>query len=174
MYYNYWFYISGDLSLRQVSSLRPQSEPKLMRSWLISIRRGKTYHKSLIICYGDKLEVVGLQLNISVPRRKPYFLLWRGTLLIDSSSDGTLIQENAPRRYENAEVALNTGMILREMLRHEPLARILLYSDRWAFSSLLLKWFSVTDAQMIDFIILLIILSKRPLGLRVTRKLTLK
>lgn len=33
-------------------------------------------------------------------------------------------------RYENAEVALNTGMILREMLRHEPLARILLYSER--------------------------------------------
>lgn len=35
------------------------------------------------------------------------------------------------RRYENAEVALNTGMILREMLRHEPLARTLLYSDRY-------------------------------------------
>lgn len=33
-------------------------------------------------------------------------------------------------RYENAEVALNTGMILREMLRHEPLARTLLYSDK--------------------------------------------
>jgi len=31
--------------------------------------------------------------------------------------------------YENEEVALNTGMILREMLRHEPLAKILLHSD---------------------------------------------
>ncbi|KAM0786937.1 hypothetical protein ACM66B_002358 [Microbotryomycetes sp. NB124-2] len=36
----------------------------------------------------------------------------------------------ALKGYENAEVALNTGMILREMLRHEPLARILLWSDR--------------------------------------------
>ncbi|SJX61003.1 related to HYM1-component of the RAM signaling network [Sporisorium reilianum f. sp. reilianum] len=37
----------------------------------------------------------------------------------------------ALRGYENADVALNTGMILREMLRHEPLAKILLYSDRF-------------------------------------------
>lgn len=28
-------------------------------------------------------------------------------------------------------MALNTGMILREMLRHEALAKILLYSDRF-------------------------------------------
>ncbi|KWU41861.1 Mo25-like protein [Rhodotorula sp. JG-1b] len=33
--------------------------------------------------------------------------------------------------YENADVALNTGMILRAMLRHEPLAQILLYSDKF-------------------------------------------
>ena len=32
--------------------------------------------------------------------------------------------------YENEEVALNTGMILKEMLRHEQLAKILLYSDQ--------------------------------------------
>jgi calcium binding protein 39 len=32
--------------------------------------------------------------------------------------------------YDNPEVALNTGMILREMLRHESLAKILLYSDQ--------------------------------------------
>ena len=37
----------------------------------------------------------------------------------------------ALRGYENPEVALNTGMILREMLRHEPLAKTLLYSDRF-------------------------------------------
>ncbi|GAA5995550.1 Mo25 family protein [Rhodotorula paludigena] len=37
----------------------------------------------------------------------------------------------ALRGYENADVALNTGMILRAMLRHEPLARILLYSDKF-------------------------------------------
>ncbi|KAH9042591.1 mo25 protein [Lactarius pseudohatsudake] len=33
--------------------------------------------------------------------------------------------------YENEEVALNTGMILREMLRHEPLSKILLYSEQF-------------------------------------------
>jgi calcium binding protein 39 len=38
------------------------------------------------------------------------------------------------RRYENPDVALNTGMILKDMLRHEPLAKTLLYSDRFALS----------------------------------------
>ncbi|OJT07072.1 Calcium-binding protein 39 [Trametes pubescens] len=33
--------------------------------------------------------------------------------------------------YGNEEIALNTGMILREMLRHEPLAKILLYSEQF-------------------------------------------
>jgi calcium binding protein 39 len=33
--------------------------------------------------------------------------------------------------YENEDVALNTGMILKEMLRHEQLAKILLYSDQF-------------------------------------------
>ncbi|KAI3614323.1 mo25 protein [Moniliophthora roreri] len=33
--------------------------------------------------------------------------------------------------YENEEIALNTGMILKEMLRHEPLCKILLYSDKF-------------------------------------------
>ena len=32
--------------------------------------------------------------------------------------------------YENEEVALNTGMILKEMLRHEQLAKILLHSEQ--------------------------------------------
>ena len=32
--------------------------------------------------------------------------------------------------YENEEVALNTGMILKEMLKHEQLCKILLYSDQ--------------------------------------------
>lgn len=33
--------------------------------------------------------------------------------------------------YENEDVALNTGMILRDMLRHEPVAKVLLYSDQF-------------------------------------------
>lgn len=32
--------------------------------------------------------------------------------------------------YENEEVALNTGMILKEMLKHEQLSKILLHSDQ--------------------------------------------
>ena len=37
--------------------------------------------------------------------------------------------------YGNEEIALNTGMILREMLRHEPLAKILLYSEQYVIHS---------------------------------------
>lgn len=33
--------------------------------------------------------------------------------------------------YENEEIGLNTGMILREMLRHESLAKLLLYSEQF-------------------------------------------
>jgi calcium binding protein 39 len=32
--------------------------------------------------------------------------------------------------YEDEEIALNTGMILKEMLKHEQLSKILLYSDQ--------------------------------------------
>lgn len=32
--------------------------------------------------------------------------------------------------YEKEEIALNTGMVLKEMLRHESLAKILLYSEQ--------------------------------------------
>ena len=32
--------------------------------------------------------------------------------------------------YENEDVGLNTGMILKEMLKHEQLAKVLLYSDQ--------------------------------------------
>jgi Mo25-like len=40
--------------------------------------------------------------------------------------------------YENEDVALNTGMILREMLRHEPLCKILLHSEQSAFIHVIL------------------------------------
>jgi calcium binding protein 39 len=33
--------------------------------------------------------------------------------------------------YENQEIALNSGIILRECLRHESLARIVLYSQKF-------------------------------------------
>ena len=34
-------------------------------------------------------------------------------------------------RYENQEVALNSGMILRECLRYEPLAKIVLNAEEF-------------------------------------------
>ena len=36
--------------------------------------------------------------------------------------------------YENEDIALNTGMILKEMLRHESLCKLLLWSDQYVFS----------------------------------------
>lgn len=33
--------------------------------------------------------------------------------------------------YDDEEIALNTGMILRDMLRHDALAKVLLYSDQF-------------------------------------------
>lgn len=34
-------------------------------------------------------------------------------------------------RYENSEIALNCGMMLRECVRHEPLCKIILYSEEF-------------------------------------------
>lgn len=36
-----------------------------------------------------------------------------------------------PYSYENEDVALNTGMILKEMLRYEQLAQVLLHSEQY-------------------------------------------
>ncbi|ORY34730.1 putative transcriptional repressor [Naematelia encephala] len=38
---------------------------------------------------------------------------------------------NTLKGYANPDIALNTGMILKEILRYEPLARLLLYSDQF-------------------------------------------
>ncbi|KAK8849701.1 hypothetical protein IAR55_005036 [Kwoniella newhampshirensis] len=38
---------------------------------------------------------------------------------------------NTLKGYSNPDIALNTGMILKEMLRYEPLARIMLYSEQF-------------------------------------------
>ncbi|KAF8320354.1 mo25 protein [Clavulina sp. PMI_390] len=46
-----------------------------------------------------------------------------------SSGGGREVVFATLRGYENEEVALNTGMILKEMVRHEALCEIVLYSD---------------------------------------------
>lgn len=42
-----------------------------------------------------------------------------------------LIYLSLEHSYETPEVALNCGMMLRECLRHEPLARIVLFSEEF-------------------------------------------
>lgn len=37
----------------------------------------------------------------------------------------------APCRYETPQVALNCGIMLRECIRHEPLAKIILHSEHF-------------------------------------------
>lgn len=39
------------------------------------------------------------------------------------------MERAADGSYENEDIALNTGMILHELLQHELLAKVLLYSD---------------------------------------------
>ena len=46
--------------------------------------------------------------------------------------------------YENPEIALNCGSILRECIRHEPLARTLLYSPE------LFKFFTYVEVANFD------------------------
>ncbi|PKI85631.1 Hym1p [Malassezia vespertilionis] len=48
---------------------------------------------------------------------------------VEYLSSNPVIVLLALRGYENQEISLNTGMILHEMLQHEVLAKIVLYSD---------------------------------------------
>ncbi|WVN89911.1 uncharacterized protein L203_105141 [Cryptococcus depauperatus CBS 7841] len=50
---------------------------------------------------------------------------------VDTIATRSDIIFNTLKGYANADIALNTGMILKEMLRYEPLARILLYSNQF-------------------------------------------
>lgn len=43
----------------------------------------------------------------------------------------TLSHVVVPCRYESPEIALNCGIMLRECIRHEPLAKITLYSQQF-------------------------------------------
>ena len=49
--------------------------------------------------------------------------------LLNEYNSLLIVDLDAPARYESAEVALNCGMMLRECLRHEPLARTVLFSE---------------------------------------------
>lgn len=85
--------------------------------------------KSSTICCGGRLGFAGQRWSISAQGKKPSLRRSKGDF-VPANELLQALTELAHGRYENPEVALNTGMILREMLRHEPLARTLLYSDR--------------------------------------------
>lgn len=64
-------------------------------------------------------------------------------------------------RYESAEVALNCGMMLRECLRHEPLARTVLFSEDFFcfFRYVELSTFDIASDAFASFKVLLGFLS---------------
>lgn len=64
-------------------------------------------------------------------------------------------------RYDSSEVALNCGMMLRECLRHEPLARIILFSENFYnfFRYVELSTFDIASDAFASFKVSLHILS---------------
>lgn len=50
----------------------------------------------------------------------------------------------SPHRYENQEIALNCGTMLRECVRHEPLAKIILQSEDFY------RFFSYVEVSTFD------------------------
>ncbi|QRW07525.1 calcium-binding protein 39 [Ceratobasidium sp. AG-Ba] len=70
----------------------------------------------------DAAQVFSLLLRRQIGSRSPTveYIVTRENIVFD-----------ALKGYETEEVALSTGLILREMLKHEPIARILLYSDQF-------------------------------------------
>lgn len=61
-------------------------------------------------------------------------------------------------RYESAEVALNCGMMLRECLRHEPLARTVLFSEDFFcfFRYVELSTFDIASDAFASFKVLIV------------------
>jgi hypothetical protein len=73
----------------------------------------------------ERSDLDHLLLNLSLDVRILSLILSRGKLCVVSHG----ARRELTYRYQDADVALNTGNILKEMLKYEPLARILLYSD---------------------------------------------
>ena len=65
----------------------------------------------------------------------------------------SLSSPSLPYSYENPEIALNCGMMLRECIRHEPLAKIVLESDEFYnfFSYVELSTFDIASDAFATF-----------------------
>ncbi|GAB1522771.1 Hym1p [Rhizoctonia solani] len=75
----------------------------------------------------DAAQVFSLLLRRQIGSRSPTveYIVTREVIVFDA------LKGLRARRYENEEIALSTGLILKEMIKHEPIARILLYSDQF-------------------------------------------
>lgn len=58
-----------------------------------------------------------------------FHIPWQMLLLL--YNDKSLSCVAVLRRYESPEIALNCGIMLRECIRHEPLAKITLWSEQF-------------------------------------------
>uniref|UniRef100_A0A8D1GXW6 Calcium binding protein 39 n=1 Tax=Sus scrofa TaxID=9823 RepID=A0A8D1GXW6_PIG len=75
--------------------------------------------------------VADLQL-IDFERAKKMWLKFSTTFSEDKLvQELLLLNTSAPNRYESPEIALNCGIMLRECIRHEPLAKIILWSEQF-------------------------------------------
>lgn len=103
------------------------------------LRPRKTWPKSSPTSFGGRLEH-GLQLwSMCVPRVRSSSSLsegeWSQLPRKEQERERKELDRDLPPflpcRYENPEVALNCGMMLRECVRHEPLAKVILYSEEF-------------------------------------------
>ncbi|KAG9340976.1 hypothetical protein JZ751_020170 [Albula glossodonta] len=102
-------------------------------------------------CEKGKKDVV--QLFSNIVRRQ----IGTRTPTVEYISSHTQILFMLLKGYENAEVALNCGMMLRECLRHEPLARTVLFSEEFFcfFRYVELSTFDIASDAFASFKLLL-------------------
>lgn len=98
------------------------------------------WHKYLTMYCEDKLAPDRQLLNTFRVAAKFYLFLSEGMKFYFDP----VRKFNCPCRYENPEIALNCGAMLRECIRHETLARIILYSPEFY------KFFDYVEVSTFD------------------------
>ena len=78
--------------------------------------------------------------------------------LIASLLQDKLMLQNFNPRYENPEISLHCGMMLRECIRHEPLARVLLHSEMFysLFTYVEMSTFDIASDAFTTFKVLIL------------------
>ncbi|KAF7792668.1 hypothetical protein EIP86_003765 [Pleurotus ostreatoroseus] len=107
----------GDSSPEVVAQLAQETyQTDLLQHMLLSIHRLEFEARK------DVVQVFNNLLRRQIGSRFP---------TVEYLSNKPEILFTAFKGYENEDIALNTGLVLREMLRHEPLAKILLHSEQF-------------------------------------------